>query len=118
MASKSVRLPPRFPRSPDAVPKRQIVPAPYQVGAWLRKVVLDYCRYHAVPGNSTQLRIFRRRVCWLWRSVPIHRMSGKATRPAAQSLPLHGLPGAPHPAGFADHMIIAGTNRRDFLQYL
>ena len=40
-----------------------------EVGAWLRKVVLGYYQYYAVPGNSTQLRIFSRRVCWLWRSV-------------------------------------------------
>src|ERR1700688_4617441 len=33
-----------------------------EVGAWLRKVVLGYYQYHAVPGNSTQLRIFNRRV--------------------------------------------------------
>ena len=33
-----------------------------EVGAWLRKVVLGYYQYHAVPGNSTQLRIFRRRI--------------------------------------------------------
>ena len=44
-----------------------------EVGAWLRKVVLGYYQYHAVPGNSTQLRIFCRRVCWLWRSVLIRR---------------------------------------------
>jgi group II intron reverse transcriptase/maturase len=43
------------------------------VGAWLRKVVLGYYQYHAVPGNSTQLRIFSRRVCWLWRSVLVRR---------------------------------------------
>jgi len=43
------------------------------VGAWLRKVVLGYYQYHAVPGNSTQLRIFQRRVCWLWRSVLVRR---------------------------------------------
>ena len=30
---------------------------PTEVGAWLRKVVLGYYQYHAVPGNSTQLRI-------------------------------------------------------------
>ena len=34
-----------------------------EVGGWLRKVVLGYYRYHAVPGNSNQLRIFSRRVC-------------------------------------------------------
>jgi len=44
-----------------------------EVGAWLRKVVLGYYQYHAVPGNSTQLRIFRRRVCRLWRSVLVRR---------------------------------------------
>ena len=44
-----------------------------EVGAWLRKVVLGYYQYHAVPGNSTQLRIFCRRVCWLWRSVLVRR---------------------------------------------
>ena len=44
-----------------------------EVGAWLRKVVLGYYQYHAVPGNSTQLCIFSRRVCWLWRTVLVRR---------------------------------------------
>jgi RNA-directed DNA polymerase len=44
-----------------------------EVGVWLRKVVLGYYQYHAVPGNSTQLRIFQRRVNWLWRSVLVRR---------------------------------------------
>ncbi|HXY07188.1 MAG TPA: group II intron reverse transcriptase/maturase [Terriglobales bacterium] len=44
-----------------------------EVGAWLRKVVLGYYQYHAVPGNTTQLRIFQRRVNRLWRSVLIRR---------------------------------------------
>jgi RNA-directed DNA polymerase len=43
------------------------------VGAWLRKVVLGYYQYHAVPGNTTQLRIFKLRVCRLWQSVLIRR---------------------------------------------
>jgi group II intron reverse transcriptase/maturase len=43
------------------------------VGAWLRTVVLGYYQYHAVPGNTTQLRIFKLRVCRLWRSVLIRR---------------------------------------------
>jgi len=43
------------------------------VGAWLRKVVLGYYQYHAVPGNTTQLRIFQCRVNRLWRSVLIRR---------------------------------------------
>src|ERR1700682_789080 len=44
-----------------------------EVGAWLRKVVLAYYQYHAVPGNSIQLRIFNRRVGRLWRSVLVRR---------------------------------------------
>ena len=43
------------------------------IGVWLRKVVLGYYQYHAVPGNSTQLRIFQRRVAWLWRSILVRR---------------------------------------------
>ncbi len=44
-----------------------------EVGAWLRKVVLGYYQYHAVPGNMTQLRIFKLRVCRLWQSVLVRR---------------------------------------------
>ena len=36
-----------------------------ETGAWLRKVVLGYYQYHAVPGSSTQLRVFWRRACRL-----------------------------------------------------
>jgi RNA-directed DNA polymerase len=43
------------------------------VGAWLRTVVLGYYQYHAVPGNTTQLRIFKLRVCRLWQSVLVRR---------------------------------------------
>jgi len=43
------------------------------VGPWLRKVVQGYYQYHAVPGNSTQLRIFWRRACRLWRNVLVRR---------------------------------------------
>src|SRR5215472_12830441 len=44
-----------------------------EVGAWLRKVVQGYYQYHAVPGNTGQLRVFRRRICRLWRSVLVRR---------------------------------------------
>src|SRR6266536_1367153 len=47
------------------------------VGVWLRKVVLGYYQYHAVPGNTTQLRIFKLRVCRLWQSV-LSRRSQRA----------------------------------------
>jgi len=43
------------------------------VGAWLRKVVLGYYQYHAVPGNIDQLRIFQCRVNRLWRNVLVRR---------------------------------------------
>jgi len=43
------------------------------VGEWLRKVVTGYYQYHAVPGNTAQLRIFRNRVCRLWRGVLVRR---------------------------------------------
>jgi RNA-directed DNA polymerase len=48
-----------------------------EVGAWLRKVVPGYYQYHAVPGNTTQLRIFKLRVCGLWQSV-LSRRSQRA----------------------------------------
>jgi len=44
-----------------------------EVGAWLRKVVLGYYQYHAVPGNTMQLRIFKLCVCRLWQSVLVRR---------------------------------------------
>ena len=40
-----------------------------EVGVWLRKVVQGYYQYHAVPGNTGQMRVFWRRVCRLWRSA-------------------------------------------------
>ena len=43
------------------------------VGGWLQKVVSGYYRYHAVPGNIPQLRIFQHRLRRLWRMVLIHR---------------------------------------------
>jgi RNA-directed DNA polymerase len=38
-------------------------------GKWLRSVVQGYFNYHAVPGNTESLRIFRYRVTRLWRQV-------------------------------------------------
>jgi len=49
-----------------------------EVGRWLRKVVVGYYQYHAVPGNTGQLRIFMCRVRRLWRGVLIRR-SQRAT---------------------------------------
>jgi RNA-directed DNA polymerase len=36
------------------------------VGAWLRRVVTGYYRYHAVPGNIDRLSVFGQRVRRLW----------------------------------------------------
>jgi hypothetical protein len=44
-----------------------------EVGAWFRKVVLGYYQYHAVSRNTTQLRIFKLRVCSLLQSVLVRR---------------------------------------------
>ena len=44
-----------------------------QVGDWLKKVVQGYFQYHAVPGNMSQLSVFRHRVCRLWRVVLTRR---------------------------------------------
>jgi RNA-directed DNA polymerase len=39
------------------------------VGAWLRKVVNGYYRYHAVPGNIARLSVFGQRLRRLWRLI-------------------------------------------------
>jgi len=39
------------------------------VGAWLKRVVEGYYRYHAVPGNLNTLGRFRERLCRSWRHV-------------------------------------------------
>src|ERR1022692_4062814 len=44
-----------------------------QVVEWLKKVVQGYFQYHAVPGNMSQLSVFRHRVCRLWRVVLTRR---------------------------------------------
>ena len=44
-----------------------------QTGKWLKSVVQGYFNYHAVPGNTDSLRVFRFRVTRLWRQVLIRR---------------------------------------------
>jgi group II intron reverse transcriptase/maturase len=39
------------------------------VGQWLKRVVEGYYRYHAVPGNTVTLGLFRHRLCNLWRAM-------------------------------------------------
>src|SRR5271167_3359303 len=48
------------------------------VGAWLRKVVNGYYRYHAVPGNIVRLSVFGQRLRRLWRLL-LRRRSQRPT---------------------------------------
>ena len=48
--------------------RRMHEPLP-QVGAWVQQVLTGYYQYHAIPGNLTQLSVFHRRLCRLWRTV-------------------------------------------------
>src|SRR5579859_3380776 len=47
-----------------------------RVGEWLNRVVNGYYRYHAVPGNSDSLGVFRQRLCRIWAQV-LRRRSQK-----------------------------------------
>ena len=38
----------------------------HEIGKWLRRVVQGYLNYHAVPGNSDRLSVFRREVARAW----------------------------------------------------
>lgn len=46
---------------------------PALTGKWLKSVVQGYFNYHAVPGNTDSLRVFRFRVTRLWRQILIRR---------------------------------------------
>ena len=53
--------------------RRRMHEPPAQTGQWLRSVVQGYFNYHAVPGNTDSLAVFRDRVILLWRTILIHR---------------------------------------------
>jgi len=61
------------------------------VGAWLRKVVNGYYRYHAVPGNIDRLSVFGQRLRRLWwlilrrRSQRRRSWEGRPALPAVDS---------------------------------
>jgi RNA-directed DNA polymerase len=57
------------------------------VGAWLRKVVNGYHRYHAIPGNIDRLSVFGQRLRRLW----WHTLRRRSQRPARwdQLLPIY-----------------------------
>src|SRR5206468_12495146 len=48
--------------------RRRHEPIP-TVGAWLQQVTLGYYQYHAIPGNSRQLSLFRHRLARVWRNA-------------------------------------------------
>ncbi len=47
-----------------------------ETGKWLQSIVRGYYQYHAIPGNSTSLGLFRERLLRHWRHV-IRRRSQK-----------------------------------------
>jgi hypothetical protein len=56
------------------------------VGAWLRKVVAGYYRYHAIPGNIDRLSIFGQRLRRLWWYI-LRRRSQRPMGSAPSDLP-------------------------------
>jgi len=50
----------------------RLAPIPEQ-GAWLNRVLLGYCNYHAVPGNLKRLDGFRAGVPSAWRQSLMRR---------------------------------------------
>jgi RNA-directed DNA polymerase len=44
-----------------------------RTGPWLRSIVQGYFNYHATPGNTDSLSVFRYRVIRLWRTLLIRR---------------------------------------------
>ena len=53
--------------------RRKMHEPPALVGEWLKRVVTGHYRYFAVPGNRPALRLFRHRLCLLWRHALIRR---------------------------------------------
>jgi RNA-directed DNA polymerase len=58
-----------------------------QAGAWLKRVVDGYYRYHAVPGNLSALSKFRGRICGYWRQI-LRRRSQRRKPDWAQLRPI------------------------------
>jgi RNA-directed DNA polymerase len=67
--------------------RRRMHERPAKTGAWLRKVVVGYYQYHAVPGNTGQLSTFRQRVNRLWYQA-LARRSQRARRRWEVLIPL------------------------------
>src|SRR5215472_13412292 len=63
-----------------------------EVGAWLRKVVTGYYRYHAVPGNTDRLNVFGQRLRRLWRHTLCRRSQQPVPWDRVTRLSAHWLP--------------------------
>ena len=64
-----------------------------QTGKWLKSVVQGYFNYHAVPGNTNSLRVFRFRITQMWRKALIRRSQRhRLTWARMQRLAKHWLP--------------------------
>jgi RNA-directed DNA polymerase len=84
-----------------AMLRRRHEPIP-KVGAWLTRVVQGYLNYHAVPGNTKRLGMFRAEVCrgWLFalrrrsqrRRLPWDRFHRLAARYIPKVRTLHPYP--------------------------
>jgi RNA-directed DNA polymerase len=66
-----------------------------RVGGWLRSVLNGYYQYHAVPGNLTALKRFRRQVARYWFQALGQRSQRRPTWAKLGKLFDHWLP-APH----------------------
>jgi hypothetical protein len=66
-----------------------------QVGGWLKSVLNGYYQYHAVPGNLTALKRFRRQVARYWFRALGQRSQRRPTWEKLGELFDHWLP-APH----------------------
>jgi hypothetical protein len=66
-----------------------------QVGQWLKSVLNGYSQYHAVPGNLTVLKRFRRQVARYWFHVLEQRSQRRPTWAKLGKLFDHWLP-VPH----------------------
>jgi RNA-directed DNA polymerase len=55
-----------------------------RTGAWLQTVIRGYFQYHAIPGNTDSLGVFRERLRRLWRHAI--RRRGQKHRPNGSRL--------------------------------
>jgi hypothetical protein len=82
------------------------------VGEWLRKAVIGYYQYHAVPGNLDRLCTFRHRLRRLWRAILFRRSLRIASLHIEEVL---AAPRSPWQNPYAERLIC--SIRRDCLHH-